>query len=176
MLQTARYTVGAAAASCAPPPILRAPASRRWCWSPATAAVAARALERVSICAVPNSYAPAATPKPSLRPSPAFGSDAVVAPGSVPSARPARPAGNAAARSTPFPAQCRRSGRTPSWFAHPAHTQTQTAARSSITLLAFQGMRSVVSRAATSRSVRNVPGLFCQGCSRSVPPPLPEMS
>ena len=51
------------------PPILRAPASRRWCSPPATAAAAARALTLVSICAAPNSCAPAATPAPPLRPS-----------------------------------------------------------------------------------------------------------
>src|SRR6202795_1228395 len=44
---------------------------------------------------------------------------------------------------------------------------------SSITLLAFHGMRSVVSRAATNRSVRNAPGLICQVSARSVPPPPP---
>ena len=47
---------------------------------------------------------------------------------------------------------------------------------SSITLLAFHGMRSVVSRAANSRSVRYAPGLICQASARSVPgggTPLP---
>src|SRR5208337_1615210 len=48
---------------------------------------------------------------------------------------------------------------------------------SSITLLAFHGMRSVLLALATACSVRDPPGLFCQGCSRSVPgvPPSPPI-
>src|SRR5207302_6124115 len=40
---------------------------------------------------------------------------------------------------------------------------------SSITLLFLHGMRSVVLAPAIVRSVRYVPGLFCQGSARSVP-------
>jgi hypothetical protein len=41
---------------------------------------------------------------------------------------------------------------------------------SSITLLAFQGMSFFYMPSSLDHSVRDVPGLFCQACARSVPP------
>ena len=129
-----------------------------------------RAPALVSTSAVPSACAPAATPAPAARSRPASGWDAAPLSGSVRPVQPTPIAGTAAAKRTPFLAQSRSSHTAPSWFAHPAHTQRQTVASPPSHCSLSMACAPLYLALAIVCSVRYAPGLFCQGCSRSVPP------
>src|SRR5208282_6281765 len=154
-------------------PTLPASATPRLCSPPATSVPTGHAPTPVSASAAPSACAPAAVPAPVAQSPSASGSDAAARPGLLP-ATPLSPiAGTAATIRIRFLVRSRSSGRAPSWFAHPAHTQRQTAASLPSHCSLSMACARLYQRLPLLCSVRNPPGLFCQGCPRSVPPPPP---